>query len=105
MTPVMYGVVDMFTEPDSSSKRDDAGICMNYNEAYQRLVSNILMSHVEKKKIMKRALNELPVRNSEMLSDWCILNYQEPRLLHIVLDFWIIQIQSTLMMRVRLTPG
>lgn len=78
---------------------------MNYDEAYQWLVSDILMSRFEKKKMMERTPNEIPVRNSEMLSDWYMLNCQEPKLLHIVLEVWKIQIQPTLMMRVRLTLG
>lgn len=50
MTPIMYEIADMFTGPDSSSKRDDTCyISMNYDKAYQWLVSNILMSHFEKK--------------------------------------------------------
>jgi hypothetical protein len=76
---------------------------MNYDEAYQWLVQDIFMSRFEKK-IMERALNEIPIGNSEMLSDRYMLNYQKPKLLHIVLDVLIIQIQPTLVIKVRLSP-
>ena len=39
-----------------------------------------------------------------MLSDRYMLNYQKPKLLHIVLDVLIIQIQPTLVIKVRLSP-
>jgi hypothetical protein len=89
----------------SSSKRDDAClICMNYDEAYQWLVSDVFTSRFEKKKMRERAPNEISIRNSEMLSDRYMVNYQKPKLLHIVLDVLIIQIQPTLMIKVRLSP-